>query len=250
MANSDVVRVLVWDEKPSHAPKDIYPVSINGAIAEGLNKLGGGKIVAKTANLDDAEQGVTEAALAETDVLIWWGHMRHAEVSDETVRRIVKRVHKEGMGFIALHSGHYSKTFQAVVEGHGHLKGGWREMDPPEEEQIHVCAPWHPIAAGIFDFKLNEEFYGAPFDVPPPLQVIFQSYYPYDQRTFPSGLIWTVGDGKTPGFECGPGEGVGEGYGKGRVFYFRPGHETIPTFYNETVRQIITNGVMWCAHKS
>ena len=250
MADKDVVRVLVWDEKPSHAPKDIYPASINGAVADGLEKFGGGRIVATNANLDDPEQGITEAALAEADVLIWWGHMRHGSVSEETVRRVVKRVHEDGMGFIALHSAHYSKTFQAVVGGPGHLKGGWREMDPPEEEQIHVCAPWHPIAESISDFTLNEEFYGAPFDVPPPLQVIFQSYYPYDQRTFPSGLVWTVGKGKTSGFECGPGEGVGEGYGVGRVFYFRPGHETVPTYYNESVQRIIANGVLWCAHKS
>jgi trehalose utilization protein len=250
MADTGVVRVLVWDENPPHAPKEIYPQSINGAVAEGLTKLGGGQIEAKTANLDDPEQGITESALANTDVLIWWGHMHHGRVSDETVRRVVNRVHTEGMGFIALHSAHYSRTFKAVVEGHGHLKGGWREMDPMEEEQVHVCAPWHPIAKGVQDFTLREEFYGAPFDVPPPLEVIFQSYFPYDGRTFPSGLTWTVGKGKTEGFTSGPGKGVGEGYGAARVFYFRPGHETVPTYYDENVQRVITNGVLWCAKRT
>jgi trehalose utilization protein len=247
MAEQEAVRVLVWDENPPHAPKEIYPNSINGAVGEGLERFGGDRVRVRTADLDDPEQGVTEQALSETDVLVWWGHARHKEVSDETVARVVRRVHEEGMGFLALHSAHYSRTFQAVVEGPGHLKGGWREMDPPEQERIRVCAPWHPIAAGIEDFILDgEEYYGAPFDVPPPLEVIFQSYFPYDGRTFPSGLTWTVGPGKTEGFECGPGKGIGEGYGNARVFYFRPGHETIPTYYNETIQRVITNGVLWC----
>lgn len=245
------VRVLVWDENPPHAPKEIYPNSINGAVAEGLNKLGNGGIVAKTANLDDPEQGVTDAALAETDVLVWWGHMHHGKVTDETAARVVERVHHHGLGFVALHSAHYSKTFKGILNCTGHLKGGWRENDPPEAEEITVCAPRHPIAKGIEDFTLeHEEMYGAPFDVPPALEVIFQSHFPLDGKTFPSGLVWTVGDGKDVNFTSGPGKGVGEGFGAARVFYFRPGHETIPTYFHPVVRQVIYNGVLWCAHRS
>ena len=229
MSESAVLHALVWDENPPHAPREIYPNSINGAVAEGLHKFGAGRIEARTANLDDPGQGATDEALAWADVLLWWGHMYHGRVEDETVRRVVDRVHNGGMGFIALHSAHYSKTFQAVVGGPGHLKGGWRELEGMEEEQVRVCAPWHPIAEGIQDFKLQEEFYGAPFDVPPPLEVIFQSYFPHDGRTCPSGLTWTVGPGKTEGFRSGPGKGIGEGLGRARVFYFRPGHETVPT---------------------
>src|ERR1041384_3065770 len=146
------VRALVWDENPPHAPKEIYPKSINGAVADGLNRFGEGQIIARTANLDDPEQGITESALAETDVLLWWGHMYHGRVSDETVQRVVDRVHNHGMGFLALHSAHYSKTFKAVVGGHGHLKGGWREMEPMETEEVYVTASWHPIAKGIKNF--------------------------------------------------------------------------------------------------
>ena len=246
----DLVRALVWDENPPHAPKEIYPKSINGAVADGLLKFGEGRIEARTVNLDDPEQGIAEAALAETDVLLWWGHMHHGRVTDETVRRVVDRVHNHGVGFIALHSAHYSKTFKAVVGGHGHLKGGWREMEPMETEEVYVTAPWHPIAQGIHDFTLPEEMYGAPFDVPPPLVMVFQSHFPYDGKTFPSGLCWTVGKGKDPDFTSGPGKGVGEGFGEGRVFYFRPGHETDGTYHNETVQRIITNGVLWCAHRT
>ncbi len=251
MAENGVVRVLVWDENPPHAPKEVYPDSIRGAVAEGIRKYGKKRVEVQTAHLDDPEQGCIWDTLANTDVLIWWGHARHGEVNDESVQRIAYRVHEQGMGFIALHSAHYSRPFQSVLGCPGHLKGGWRENDPPEAENIRVCAPWHPIAKGIKDFTLeHEEFYGAPFDVPPPLEVIFQSYFPLDGRTFPSGLTWTVGKGKTEGFTSGPGGGVGEGYGIGRVFYFRPGHETIPTYFNDNVRKVITNAVFWCAKES
>lgn len=241
------IRVTVWDENPSHATKEIYPDSLRGAVAKGLLKLGKRKLEVKTAHLDEAQQGITPALLKETDVLVWWGHARHGEVSDKTAERVIRRVHNDGMGFVALHSAHYSKTFKGVLGANGHLKGGWRVTDPPEKEIIHVCAPWHPIAKGVEDFELpNEEMYGAPFDVPSPLAVILQSYFPLDGKTFPSGLCWTVGKGKAREFASGPGGGVGEGLGVGRVFYFRPGHETIGALYHPMVQRVIYNAVVWC----
>ena len=250
MTPEQAIRVLVWDENPSHASKELYPHSLRGAVAQGLERYGTSSMEISEAHLDEPEQGITEEALASTDVLLWWGHARHGQVSDETVRRVVARVH-EGMGFIALHSGHYSKTFQAVLGAHGHLKGGWRESTPPEAEFIRVCAPWHPIAAGIDDFTLeHEEMYGAPFDVPPPLVVVFQSHFPLDGKTFPSGLCWTVGRGKDLGFASGPGEGVGEGLGAARVFYFRPGHETCAAYHDFNVQRILANAVLWCAKRT
>lgn len=251
MAAKGLVKVLVWDENPPHASKEIYPKSINGAICEALAKFGKSKIRAKAVNLDEPEQGLSQEALDAADVLVWWGHARHAEVKQKTVQRIVKRVHNEGMGFIALHSAHYSKPFGAVLDAPGHLKGGWRVADPPEKELVHVCAPWHPIAQGIEDFTIDaEEMYGAPFDVPPPLEVVFQSYFPLDGKTFPSGLCWTVGKGIDKKFASGPGQGIGQGMGAGRVFYFQPGHETFPSFHLEPVQRILTNAVLWCAKRS
>jgi len=245
--SSDKAGVLVWDERPPHAPKEIYPQSINGAIAEGLKELGGGQLEVRLGNLDDPQQGIS--TLAETDVLIWWGHARHGQVSDETAARIVERVHHQGMGFIALHSAHYSKPFQGVLGAPGHLKGGWREDNQPEE--IRVCAPRHPIAKGISDFTLPaEEMYGSPFDVPPPLVVVFQSYFPAGGEYFPCGIAWTVGDGIDKSFTSGPGGGVGQGEGIGRVFYFRPGHETIPTYFDPNVRRVIYNAVLWAAKRT
>lgn len=248
--NNAPVRVLVWDEAPAHAPKSVYPKSLNGAIADGLNEMGAGKIVATTANLDDPHQGITDEVLANTDVVIWWGHARHGEVTDETAAKVVKAVHN-GTGFIALHSAHYSKTFKGVLNCTGHLKGGWRETEnPADTEEIRVCAPKHPICQGVSDFTLPaEEMYGAPFDVPPALVVLFQSYFPLGSEYFPSFAV-TVGEGIDPKFTSGPGGGKGQGEGKGRVFYFRPGHETYPSYFDKNVRQVIHNGVLWCAHRS
>jgi trehalose utilization protein len=247
MANENPVRVLVWDENPPHAPKEIYPKSINGAIVDGLHEFGGGRIQAKAVNLDDPDQGITEAALAETDVLIWWGHARHGQVRDEIGEWVKDRVYNHGLGFVPLHSAHYSKPFRAVV-GPGHLKGGWREDSKPEV--ITVCAPQHPIAQGISSFTLeSEEMYGSPFVTPPPTCLVFQSYFPAGGEYFPSGIAWSFGQGIDPDFTSGPGGGKGQGEGAGRVFYFRPGHETIPTYFNENVRKVIANATLWAARR-
>ena len=242
------VRVLVWDEAPTHAPKSVYPKSINGGIADGLNEMGGGMIQAAVSNLDDPEQGVTAEALANADVLIWWGHARHDELADEKAELIKARVYA-GMGFIPLHSAHYSKPFRKILDCTGHLYGGWRETDPADTEEITVCAPQHPIAAGVSSFTLPaEEMYGAPFGIPYPQALIFQSYFPLGGEYFPS-FITSVGDGIDPEFTSGGGQGANRGEGAGRVFYFRPGHEIFPTYFDPNVRQILKNGVLWAARR-
>ncbi|HEY9840555.1 MAG TPA: ThuA domain-containing protein, partial [Candidatus Obscuribacterales bacterium] len=148
---------------------------------------------------------------------------------------------------IVLHSAHYRKVFRRVLDCSGDLKGGWREDEQPEI--LRVCAPEHPIAAGVADFTLEtEEMYGAPFAVPPAECLVFQSYFPAGGEFFPSGLAWSTGQGITPDFRSGPGGGVGQGQGKGRVFYFRPGHETCPSYQHPMVRRILLNAVYWAAH--
>jgi trehalose utilization protein len=246
MAESKV-RVLVWDENPPHAPKELYPKSINGAIVDGLHELAGDKIEATAVNLDDPDQGITEKALSNADVLIWWGHARHGQVKDEVAELVKQRVH-QGLGFVPLHSAHYSKPFRAVLGTTGHLKGGWREDQKPEV--VTVCAPQHPIAQGVKDFTLDmEEMYGSPFEVPPPTCLVLQSYFPAGGEYFPCGITWTVGEGIDPAFTSGPGGGKGQGEGAGRVFYFRPGHETHPTYFDANVKRVIANGVLWAARR-
>jgi trehalose utilization protein len=246
---SNVVRVLVWDENPSHAPKEVYPNNIRGAVAQGLIELGKGEIEATPIHLDEPNQGITQVRLKNADVLIWWGHARHVEVKDEVAQMVKKAVHEDGLGFIALHSAHYSKPFRAVLGATGHLKGGWRENTPADTEEITVCAPKHPIAEGVSDFTLPaEEMYGAPFDVPPYQVLVFQSYFPLGGEYFPS-FATTVGKGIDPEFTSGHGKGQNQGEGAGRVFYFRPGHETFPTYFDKNVRRVIYNGVLWCSRR-
>ena len=251
MADNNPVRVLVWDENPQHVSREIYPQGIAGTIAAALEKRGEGRIQATTANLDEAEQGISEAALANADVLLWWGHARHGEVGDETAARVRRAVHENGLGFMPLHSGHYSKAFKSVLDATGHLMGGWREIEGFEREEITVCAPRHPIAQGISDFVLDtEEMYGSPFGAPPFETLVFQSYFPHGGEYFPCGFTVTVGKGIDPDFTSGPGSGIGRGEGIGRVFYFRPGHETAPAYHDDNVQRVLLNGVNWCAHRS
>ncbi|UJF34006.1 ThuA domain-containing protein [Paenibacillus hexagrammi] len=217
------VRVTVWNEfrheKESEIVRKAYPDGIHTAIGEGL-----GSVVDVTyATLDDAEHGLSEEVLNNTDVLIWWGHKAHDEVQDEIVNRVHDRVLK-GMGLIVLHSGHFSKVFKKLMGTGCDLK--WREAD--EKERIWVVAPSHPIVEGIGEYiELEaEEMYGEHFDIPQPDELIMVSWFEGGE-VFRSGCTFTRGQGK--------------------IFYFRPGHETYRTYYNEQIRRVISNAVQWAA---
>ena len=218
------LRVVVWGENvhehKNPAVGKIYPHGMHRAIADGLRESGSDLDVT-TATLQEAEHGLTEARLRQTDVLTWWGHMAHDQVSDEVAARVHKRV-LEGMGLIVLHSGHYSKVFKRLMGTTCSLC--WREAD--EKERLWVCNPGHPIAAGIDRyFELPaEEMYGEPFGIPPPDEQVFISWFEGGE-VFRSGNCWIRGNG--------------------RIFYFRPGHETYPTYHNENVQRVIANAVRW-----
>lgn len=217
------IRVTVWGEnvheKKHEAVAKIYPNGMHEAIAAGLKESKGLEV--KVATLDQAEHGLTEEVLANTDVLTWWGHCAHQLVEDKIVDRVQKRV-LEGMGLIVLHSGHYSKIFKRLLGTTCSLT--WREAG--EKERIWVCNPGHPIAQGIdkyFEIP-QEEMYGEPFAIPNPDEVVFLSWF-QGGEAFRSGATWKRGNGK--------------------IFYFRPGHETYPTYYQKEVRQVIANAVHW-----
>jgi trehalose utilization protein len=217
------IRVTVWNEyrheREEERYRAVYPDGIHGAIAEGLSAST--DLNVRTATLDEPENGLPEDVLMETDVLIWWGHKAHEEVSDETVNRVQSRV-LHGMGLVVLHSGHHSKIFKRLMGTSCNLI--WRVAD--ELERIWVVAPSHPIAAGLDRFieLEREEMYGEFFDVPPPQELVFLSWFPGGE-VFRSGCCYTRGSGK--------------------IFYFRPGHESYPTFYNPDVRKVIGNAVRW-----
>jgi trehalose utilization protein len=214
----------VWGEnlheRTNPAVGRVYPDGMHEAIAAGLRESGADLEVG-TAVLQDPEHGLPVERLARTDVLVWWGHKAHHEVADAVVDRVQARV-LEGMGLVVLHSGHYSKVFKRLMGTTCSLT--WREAD--ERERLWVCNPGHPIAAGIDRcFELQaEEMYGEPFGIPPPDEQVFISWFEGGE-VFRSGCCWFRGNG--------------------RVFYFQPGHETYPTYFDPNVRRVIANGVRW-----
>ncbi|MBL8152478.1 MAG: ThuA domain-containing protein [Blastocatellia bacterium] len=219
------IQVTVWNEfqheKRDLAVKSIYPDGIHETIASHLRKLD--KVEVKTATLDQPEQGLSQQILDSTDVLIWWGHIAHNQVSNEAVLRVCQRVW-EGMGLIVLHSGHFSKVFKALMGTSCNLK--WREAQ--DSEILWVTSPGHPITAGINDhIRLEiEEMYGEHFDIPEPDETIFISSFTGGE-VFRSGCVWKRGAGK--------------------VFYFRPGHETHPTYHHPLILRVIENAALWLA---
>jgi len=217
------INVVIWNEfrhektKPEVAK--IYPNGLHATIKEYLDT--DEELNVTLAALDDPDQGLPPEVLDNTDVLLWWGHMFHGEVSDELTERIRQRVYAGKMGFIALHSGHHSKPFKQIVGTTGNLTWG-RE----QKEVVWNLMPSHPIAAGIPDHFLleSEELYAEPFYIPQPDALVFGCWYE-DGFIFRGGACFLRGAGK--------------------VFYFQPGHESCPSYYNEHVRRIIKNAVHW-----
>src|SRR5947209_4157979 len=224
-------RVVVWSEGTANVDptsKDVYPKDINFAIAEGLKPLEGEGWEIVMASINDPDQGVSDERLGATDVLIWWGHKRHGDVKDELVDKIVARVREGKMGFIGTHSCHLAKPFRKLMG----TKCSWREyVADGTSAEIIVKEPDHPICKGVKDFKLPKiERYGEPFAVPTPEAVPLEGIYTKPNgQTEPArmGMCWTIG--------------------KGKVFYFTPGHETYNDYYRPEVRQIFVNAVEWAA---
>lgn len=221
------INTVVWGENVHEHSNDavakLYPSGMHSCIADALNSDPG--ISASTAVLQDAEHGLTEARLSDTDVLIWWGHAAHGEVDDVVVKRVVENVWS-GMGLIVLHSAHFAKVFKSLLGTACGLT--WREAG--ERERIWVTSQNHPIAKGLPEyFELeNEEMYGEPFSVPEPLETVFISWF-QGGEVFRSGLTYKRG--------------------AGNIFYFRPGHETYPTFHDENVQLVLKNAVHWASNK-
>jgi trehalose utilization protein len=217
------IRAIVWGEniheRINKVVAEVYPDSMHEAIAKTLRAEG--DILAETATLQQDEHGLTEARLKDCDVLVWWGHKDHGAVQDAIVERVAKRVW-EGMGLIVLHSGHFSKIFKRLMGSPCALS--WREAG--ERERLWVVNPGHPIARGLgpyFELE-NEEMYGEPFSVPEPLETVFVSWF-QGGEVFRSGLTYRRG--------------------AGNIFYFRPGHETYPTYHDATVGKVLRNAVRW-----
>ena len=219
------IRVLCWSERTEK--ESVYPTGINGAVAQALNAAGG--FETRESRLQEPDQGLSDADLDWADVLTWFGHGKHREVEDAAVDRVVRHVRERGMGFIPLHSSHHSKPFKAVLDHTGNL-GGWREDGRPSI--VYVCQPDHPVAQGVGDLFVipQEEMYCEPFDISPPDTLVMISSYSHGE-VFRSGCCWQAG--------------------KGRVFYFQPGHETYPIYLEHPqVKQVVVNAARWAAGRS
>ncbi|MEO7300678.1 MAG: ThuA domain-containing protein [Verrucomicrobiota bacterium] len=277
VAAKSSVRVVVWDERQP-AQKDVYGDFLGNSIAEYLSKKPG--LTVKSVGLNDPDQGLSDAILNQCDVLIWWGHQRHAEVTDEHVKAVVDRLQAGKLSLVALHSAHWSKPFieamnlrsiedalQSVPKAElNKVKvitipspGGLPKSDAPmtpsfkrvkrddgsdtltvqlprcvfpivrndgKPSRIVTLLPKHPIAYGVpATFEIPQtEVYAGPFHVPKPDAMIFEEHWG-ETESFTSGCAWQVG--------------------KGRVFYFRPGHETYAIFKQEVPLKIVENAVHW-----
>lgn len=218
------IKVTVWNEfrheRIQEEVKQIYPDGIHTTLANFIRPQG---YSVSTATLDEPDHGLPESVLNETDVLLWWGHMAHDEVSDQLVERIRWRV-LHGMGLIVLHSGHHSKIFKRMMGTTCSLR--WREAG--EKVRVWTINPAHAIAAGVPDhFEIpHDEMYGEFFDIPVPDEMVFINWYKGGE-VFRNGCCYYRGNG--------------------RIFYFSPGHETFPVYYQKEIQQIIINAIQWVA---
>jgi len=234
MAESPL-RVTVWheyrhdnpaSEHPSAESIKLYPQGMHAEMKSAIEEhFGAGEIQVTTATLDqDEDHGLSDGLLANTDVMTWWGHMAHDQVKDEWAQKVAQRV-REGMGLVVLHSGHYAKPFKILMGTNCHLK--WREAG--EKERLWSLIPGHPITAGLEKDYIeleHTEMYGEHFDIPDPDELVFMSWFEGGE-VFRSGCVWRRGAGK--------------------VFYFRPGHETFPIYYHKDIRRVLSNGVRYVA---
>jgi trehalose utilization protein len=217
------IRVSIWNEfvheRENRHVGSIYPKGIHAVLAAALERYPDLQI--RTTTLRDPDQGLSADILENTDVLLYWGHAAHDEVMEDTVSRIQKRV-LDGMGFVPLHSAHWSKIFKRLMGTTCALR--YREAG--ERERIWNINPGHPIAEGIGDYiELPEsEMYGEPFGIPMPDEQVFISWF-QGGEVFRGGNCWFRGSG--------------------RIFYFSPGHETYPIYHNAEIQRVIYNAIKW-----
>lgn len=222
------LRVTVWNEFVHERERDdvksVYPDGLHVVIADALRHRLGEAAQVRTATLDQPEHGLSEDVLEQTDVLTWWGHAAHDRVEDKIVERVQKRV-LDGMGLLVLHSGHGAKIFQRLMGTTCMLR--WREAG--EREKLWIVNPSHEIFDGFDQDHIvleKAEMYGEFFDIPTPEELLMISSFAGGE-VFRSACTFRRG--------------------KGKIFYFRPGHETYPIYYNEDIQRILANGVKWAA---
>jgi trehalose utilization protein len=220
------LRVTIWNEniheqQAGSVPAKIYPNGMHGAIKNLLLAELPGQVSVQTATLDQPEHGLTAERLEQTDVLMWWGHEAHPQVSDEVVQRVYDAV-LGGMGLIVLHSAHYCKIFKKLMGTTCSLR--WRSSK--DRECVWNVNPTHPITQGLPDPIVIplQEMYGEYFDIPTTDELIFISSFTGGE-VFRSGATWKRGLGK--------------------VFYFSPGDQDYPVYHQKEIGKVLANGALW-----
>ncbi len=205
-----------YHEQTHEEAKKVYPEGIHSVLASFLQEGNSLRFFTMETVSD-----ITDDILNETDVMLWWGHVKHHLVPDEVAVRVKEAVLR-GMGIIFLHSAHHSKPFRLLMGASCNLS--WREDG--DMERVWNVMPSHPIAQGIDRyFELpHVETYAEPFGIPNPDDVVFMGWYEGGE-VFRSGVTFHRENG--------------------RIFYFQPGHETFPIFYDKNVQTIIRNAVNW-----
>ena len=217
------IRAIVWSE--GGEPEHVYPHGIHGLLVERLSREP--DIEPIEAALDEPGMGLSPEALAKADVLVWFGHKRHEVVPDELADRIAAAVRERRLGFLPLHSSHFAKPFLRLLG----TSGKWRSYSEDGRPARLRPVGTHPIVSGVEAFELpRTELYAEPFEAPAPEAVVLEGSYHDGRETVRDGMVWT--------------------FGKGRVFYFRPGHETYPIFHRPEVQRILVNGIRWLARRA
>jgi trehalose utilization protein len=274
------IRVLVWDEQQP-AQKQVYENFLGNQIVGYLAKQPG--LAVESRRMDDPDQGIADKDLEACDVLVWWGHVRQREIKVEAGQRIVERIKQGKLSLLALHSAHWSTPFieamneRSVIDALAKLPADERsrarveairpdKYSPPvrndpltptvdrivesdgkillkvrlpnccfpayradgKPSHLRVLLPKHPLAKDLpeqFDIP-HTEMYDEPFHVPPADEYVFEERWDSGEH-FRSGGVWRLG--------------------KGRVVYFRPGHETFDVFKQPEVLKIVENAVRWLA---
>ncbi len=222
------LRVTIFNEfvheRTHPAVREIYPHGMHATLKSALESLLGQGVNVSIATLEMPEHGLSEAVLAQTDVLLWWGHAAHDLVADAVVDRVQHAVLK-GMGLVALHSAHASKIFRKLLGTSCMLR--WREA--AELERVWVIDPGHPIVDGLTTecFEIpHSEMYGEHFDIPPPDELFLLSWFEGGE-VFRSGCAWRRG--------------------KGTLVYLSPGHETFPIYHQPQIQLLICNAARYAS---
>jgi len=278
---AEPIHVLVWDERQPRQ-SEAYDNFLGNEIVAQL-KASSDRLELRSVTLSDPYQGVSEANLNWADVIVWWGHVKHSDLTAENSQRILDRILSGEVDLIALHSAHWARPFVDAMnwrtkeDARAHFakveEGKIVKFDyvaPPNEHTV----PTHgsQLTPAYFSFKKNKAIYQAIVHLP---WCCFPDYRPDGKpatlsvktpdhpiaKDLPASFQITQTEMYNEPFHVPTPDNVlfeetwelGERFrsgmiwkiGQGTVFYFRPGHETYPVFKQPEVIRVLANACQW-----